>query len=259
MKYIEKDWGKITLTVEGLWNKSKSYERITMVHDGAYSSFISIKDVPVGIMLGNSEYWMPVASLKEDFKIELITVRKEIIDLIAEVTYKMRTSRLVVRNTFERKSLTYLQIAPGCEVYELDTKLTYILDSIIPDNNAKAWHLKQDGLINSEFKYKISDNDNKELNIHQLNKLDIKTNKSNDIYPITITDAIIDVNTGKSLTDILNEKSNKILNRSIPLQGNEYEQTELIKSIINDWFNNEGISIIETKIVDMINKLLLSN
>lgn len=151
-----KDLGKVSLTCEGLWSRAKTYERISMVHDGLYSSYISKKDVPAGIELGNPDYWQPVASLKEDFKIELLTVRKEIIDLIATVTYKLRSSRIVVANEAERKALTYKDIAVGCEVYEKDTKRTYILDILIPETNAQRWHIESDGLIDSIPKYAFS-------------------------------------------------------------------------------------------------------
>lgn len=155
MKLEERYLGKVTLTVNGLWSRGKEYERISMVHDGFYSSYISRRHVPVGIELSNSDYWQPVASLKEDFRDELEVVRKEIIDTIAFVVKTMRTSRLVVRNEEERRALTYEQIAPGCEVYEIETQRTYILDVIIPSTNAQRWHLVVTSSVDSIPKYQL--------------------------------------------------------------------------------------------------------
>lgn len=153
MKANEKDLGKVTLTCNGLWSSSKEYERLCLVHDGLYSSYISRKNVPIGIKLANADYWQPVASLKEDFKTEVATIRKEFIQKVAYFDAKYRHSRIVVKDEEERNALTIEQVATGCEVYELDTKLTYILDLIIPDSGAKRWHLEADGRIDSEPKH----------------------------------------------------------------------------------------------------------
>lgn len=150
-----KDLGKVSVTAEGLHSPSKPYERISIVHDGLYSSYISRKDVPIGIQLNNEEYWQPIASLKEEFRADLIIIRTEILNAIADVIKKLKNSRIVVANEEDRNALTINEVAPGCEVYELDTQRTYILDSIVTNTNVKTWHIESDGLIDSEPKYEL--------------------------------------------------------------------------------------------------------
>lgn len=155
MRVNIKDLGKVSVTAEGLHSPSKPYERVSIVHDGLYSSYISRKDVPIGTQLNNEEYWQPIASLKEEFRADLIIIRTEILNAIADVIKKLKNSRIVVANEEDREALTINEVAPGCEVYELDTERTYILDSIVANTNAKTWHIESDGLIDSEPKYEL--------------------------------------------------------------------------------------------------------
>ena len=62
MKTIEEELGKVSLTCNGQWN-DRPYERLCIVHDGFYASYISRKAVPAGIPLSNEEYWQPIACL----------------------------------------------------------------------------------------------------------------------------------------------------------------------------------------------------
>ena len=45
MKTIEEELGKVSLTCNGQWN-DRPYERLCIVHDGFYASYISRKAVP---------------------------------------------------------------------------------------------------------------------------------------------------------------------------------------------------------------------
>ena len=54
MKTIEEELGKVSLTCNGQWN-DRPYERLCIVHDGFYASYISRKAVPAGIPLSNEE------------------------------------------------------------------------------------------------------------------------------------------------------------------------------------------------------------
>lgn len=58
--------GKVTLTTEGLHDSSLSYDRLCLVHDDTYRSFISIKDVPVNISIDNRAYWQPLNIVSAD-------------------------------------------------------------------------------------------------------------------------------------------------------------------------------------------------
>lgn len=150
MKTIEEELGKVSLTCNGQWN-DRPYERLCIVHDGFYASYISRKAVPTGIPLSNEEYWQPIAKLREDLVIDYETFKKEILELISVVQRGLKAARIVVSTMEDRDALTWEQIGVGCEVYVIETKKSYILDEITPVNNAKQWHLEADSEIGSKF------------------------------------------------------------------------------------------------------------
>lgn len=58
MKQIYKELGKVRPTVEGDWSIDKNYTLLSIVYDEVgNASYISRKDVPVGIQITNKEYW----------------------------------------------------------------------------------------------------------------------------------------------------------------------------------------------------------
>lgn len=159
MKTITEYLGKVSITCNGKWDINRQYDRLCLVHDGFFASYISKKEVPVGTPLTNEEYWQPVANLREDIALDIDKFKAEIIKLISNIQTKLKSARITVANEDERNALTYLEVAPGCEVYVLDTKQTWILDSIVVSDqiivNTKQWHLEADGKIDSEEKYEI--------------------------------------------------------------------------------------------------------
>ena len=58
--------GKVTLTCDGKHDSSKQYDRLCLVYDNDYKSFISIKEVPVNISITNKAYWQPVSAISAD-------------------------------------------------------------------------------------------------------------------------------------------------------------------------------------------------
>lgn len=61
MKQFKKNLGKVSLTPEGIWDSNKEYEILSIVCDEhTQHGFISKKEVPPGVDLYNSEYWMPL-------------------------------------------------------------------------------------------------------------------------------------------------------------------------------------------------------
>ena len=102
MKTIEEELGKVSLTCNGQWN-DRPYERLCIVHDGFYASYISRKAVPAGIPLSNEEYWQPIAKLREDLVIDYETFKKEILELIAVIQRGLKAARIVV-STMETES-----------------------------------------------------------------------------------------------------------------------------------------------------------
>lgn len=61
-----KNLGKVCITPEGVWNKNAQYNRLCLVSltgdDGLVYSYISRKEVPAGIEIGNTDYWQLVAN-----------------------------------------------------------------------------------------------------------------------------------------------------------------------------------------------------
>jgi hypothetical protein len=155
MKTQKQDLGKVSLTCNGTWDAGKQYDRLCIVNDGNFASYISKKDVPIGTVLSDERFWQPIANLRDDIKIDYETFKKEWLELLASIQIKLRSARVVVANKEARNNLTWLEVAAGCEVYELDTQLTYILDSIVPVINLKSWHLVVGSLLDSEAKFQL--------------------------------------------------------------------------------------------------------
>lgn len=61
-----KNLGKVCITPEGVWNKNAQYNRLCLVsltgEDGMVYSYVSRKEVPAGIEIGNTDYWQLVAN-----------------------------------------------------------------------------------------------------------------------------------------------------------------------------------------------------
>lgn len=55
--------GKVCLTANGKWDKTKQYDKISIVfNDADNTSYISKQDVPVGIEITNEDYWQFIGS-----------------------------------------------------------------------------------------------------------------------------------------------------------------------------------------------------
>ena len=159
MKTIKQYLGKVSITCNGTWDINRQYDRLCLVNDGFFASYISRVPVPVGTPLENRDYWQPVASLKDDAKIHTKEFEKNVLQLIANIQLKLKSARITVQNIEERDSLMWNEVGVGCEVYVIDTKQSWILDSIVcsdtPEASYKEWHLEADGKIDSEEKYEL--------------------------------------------------------------------------------------------------------
>lgn len=159
MKTIKEYLGKVSITCNGLWDVQREYDRLCLVHDGFFASYVSRKSVPARTPLTNTEYWQPVASLRDDVKVHAKEFEDKVIQLLAQIQLKLKSARIVVKDIIERDALTINEVAPGCEVYVLETKQSWILDSIVcssdENNNYKEWHLEVDSKIDSEEKYEL--------------------------------------------------------------------------------------------------------
>lgn len=50
-----------TITIGGIWDINKAYAKYTIVDDGNYG-YLSLKPVPAGVLITNTEYWQKVAN-----------------------------------------------------------------------------------------------------------------------------------------------------------------------------------------------------
>ena len=63
MKPTYKNLGKVCLTANGKWDKTKQYDRISIVfNDTDNTSYISKQDVPAGIEITNEDYWQVICN-----------------------------------------------------------------------------------------------------------------------------------------------------------------------------------------------------
>jgi len=149
MKVKETYLGKVSITAEGKWNKTKEYERLSLVYDIAtLESYISKIKVPANIEITNEDYWQPYSSFEKQLVIDYQDFQADVLRRLEAQNRKIKQSRLVVADEEERDSLTVDDISVGCLVYVLDTKHSYILDSIDTNNN-KTWHIYDGSLLGS--------------------------------------------------------------------------------------------------------------
>ena len=71
MKLFTVNLGKVAVTVDGDWDNTKDYDKLTIVLDrSVYKTYISRKPVPAGIVLTNMNYWLPFSSLTEEIVLD---------------------------------------------------------------------------------------------------------------------------------------------------------------------------------------------
>ena len=159
MKTIKEYLGKVSITCNGLWDVQREYDRLCLVHDGFFASYISRKNIPAGTALTNTEYWQPVANLRDDVRVHAKEFEDKVIELLAQIQIKLKNARIVVKDIAERDALTITEVAPGCEVYVKETQQSWILDTIVcspgVDTYYKEWHLEADSKIDAEEKYEL--------------------------------------------------------------------------------------------------------
>ena len=61
MQQYRKNLGKVSMTPEGVWNRDKSFEKLSIVYEEITEhAYISKQDVPSGVDLNDARYWMPL-------------------------------------------------------------------------------------------------------------------------------------------------------------------------------------------------------
>ena len=88
MRELHADWNEFkalnTITFDGPWNITHQYPTWTIVTDGP-KSYISVKPVPAGVTIDNSEYWMVVVDYTDiftDIETRLSNIEAEIEPII---------------------------------------------------------------------------------------------------------------------------------------------------------------------------------
>ena len=149
MKVKETYLGKVSITAEGRWDKTKIYERLSLVYDTTtLESYISKIKVPANIEITNEDYWQPYSSFEKQLVIDYQDFQADVLARLEAQNRKIKQSRLVVEDEEERDALTVNDVSVGCLVYVLDTRHSYILDSIDTNNN-KTWRIYDGSLLGS--------------------------------------------------------------------------------------------------------------
>ena len=86
MKIYKEELGKVSITIEGVHNPAKVYDRLCLVTNGNFSIYISKKIVPGGTSLTNTEYWQCISDLNQDVKIDYNDFKNYITGIIDNLT-----------------------------------------------------------------------------------------------------------------------------------------------------------------------------
>lgn len=94
MKTIFDYLGKVSITINGDYNKDIDYDRLCLVIDkNTYKSYISRKPVPKNTPITDENFWMPFASLKE----EIVLDYNKFIELYGD---KLAELDVITKNAF---------------------------------------------------------------------------------------------------------------------------------------------------------------
>lgn len=193
--------GKVSITLNGRWKDNIEYDRLCVVYDD-FASYISKQKVPVGTKLTNTTYWQVLSNLQEEIKIDYETFKAEVLEDIADLNKRQIAGRIVVGNDNELNALTIEQVNAGAEVYVLDTKKTYIIDSIDTQNN-KDYHEQVYNSLSTAAYSSVPKEDRKVENIKVLKDYSVEFGDKLTTFPITLIQAILDLESGKNLSSLL--------------------------------------------------------
>ena len=134
MKEYTKNLGKVVMTPKGAWFIEKEYEILDIVYDSiTYHAYISKQEVPSGVDLSDSRYWMPLNvsgysdsnvitlnSFNEDGEIQSYTL-EEAIKTISDVGRKSGAILIFYNDNVKR-----LDITTGCwEIWQFNSINVY--------------------------------------------------------------------------------------------------------------------------------------
>lgn len=134
MKEYTKNLGKVVMTPKGAWSIEKEYEILDIVHDSVTDhAYISKQEVPSGVDLSDSRYWMPLNvsgysdsniitlnSFNKDGEIQSYTL-EEAIKTIKDVGRKSGAILIFYNDNVNR-----LDITTGCwEIWQFNSINVY--------------------------------------------------------------------------------------------------------------------------------------
>ena len=134
MKEYTKNLGKVVMTPKGAWSIKKEYEILDIVYDSITDhAYISKQEVPSGVDLSDSRYWMPLNvsgysdsnvitlnSFNEDGEIQSYTL-EEAIKTIKDIGRKSGAILIFYNDNVKR-----LDITTGCwEIWQFNSINVY--------------------------------------------------------------------------------------------------------------------------------------
>ena len=193
--------GKVSITLNGRWKDNIEYDRLCVVYDD-FASYISKQKVPAGTKLTNTTYWQVLSNLQDEIKIDYETFKTEVLNSIADLNKRQITGRIVVDTIEDLNALTIENVNAGAEVYVLDNKKTYIIDSIDTQSN-KEYHEQVYNSLSTMAYSSVPKEDRKVENIKILRDYIVEFGDKITTFPITLIQAVLDLESGKDLSSLM--------------------------------------------------------
>lgn len=193
--------GKVSITCNGRWKDNVDYDRLCVVYDD-FASYISKQKVPAGTKLTNTTYWQVLSNLQDEIKIDYETFKTEVLNSIADLNKRQITGRIVVDTMENLNALTIENVNAGAEVYVLDNKKTYIIDSIDTQSN-KEYHEQVYNSLSTMAYSSVPKEDRKVENIKILRDHIVEFGDKITTFPITLIQAVLDLESGKDLSSLM--------------------------------------------------------
>ena len=193
--------GKVSITCNGRWKDNIDYDRLCVVYDD-FASYISKQKVPAGTKLTNTIYWQVLSNLQDEIKIDYETFKTEVLNSIADLNKRQITGRIVVDTMEDLNALTIENVNAGAEVYVLDNKKTYIIDSIDTQSN-KEYHEQIYNSLSTMAYSSVPKEDRKVENIKILRDYIVEFGDKITTFPITLIQAVLDLESGKDLSSLM--------------------------------------------------------
>lgn len=258
MKCDGKELGKVSITIEGVYNPDKEYDRLSLViSNNGIDSYISVKYVPIGIDLSNIEYWQPFGSINQEaiekydsIQSDVNKSKKDIINInniIDDIRVKLLTINRLANNNYEainniNNSINSLQTITNTNKDNIDKLNNKIIDNKT-DIDEKIDNIdNQISNVRTDLSVPIENNQNdiKKLK-EEVNK---NTNKLNSVYTSNEVDDII-----SSIGDQIDTVNNTLLDYKVDIETTNISINNLAKYV------NEKINDINAELTNIKNEI----